>query len=145
MNKPTKFPGADHAITIGRNRNSVVVTVAGRLIADSSRALVLREGSRPPVFYIPREDVDMALLQRSDLVTHSRYKGDCTHYSIPVGGARSVNAAWSYQTPHPAVAAIKGHVAFYPDRVDKIVEWFGDFPSPLPGHDLAFGPMQYGG
>jgi len=29
---------------------------------------------------------------------------------------------WTYENPYPAVAQIKGHVAFYPDRVDEIAE-----------------------
>ena len=143
MSKSIKIPGADHAIAIVPSRNSVVVTVAGRVIADTARALVLREASHTPVFYIPRRDVDMALLLRSDHVTYCPYKGDCAYYSIPIGGHRSVNAAWTYEAPYTAVAAIRDHLAFYPDRVDSIVEWFGDYPSPLPGHDLALGPVEY--
>ncbi len=48
------------------------------------------------------------------------YKGDCSYYSIPMGGERSINAVWSYEAPYPAVAEIKDYVAFYPDRVDSI-------------------------
>jgi uncharacterized protein (DUF427 family) len=145
MNKPTRIPGAGHAITIEPSPYAVVATVAGKVIACSARALVLREPSYPPVFYIPRQDIDMTLLQRSDHTTYSPHKGDCAYYSIPAGGERSVNAAWIYEAPFAAVAAIKDHLAFYPDRIDSIVEWFADYPSPLPGHDLALGPVQHPG
>ena len=145
MNRPVKHPGADHAITIVASPNPIVVTLAGRVIADTARALVLRETSHAPVLYIPREDIDMALLMRSDHATYSPHKGDCAYYSVLVGGQRSVNAAWSYEAPFAAVAAIKDHIAFYPDRVDSIVEWFGDCPSTLPGYDLAPGPVQHAG
>lgn len=64
----------------------------------------------------------MTLLERSDHRTYCPYKGDCAYYSIPLGGGRSVNAVWTYEAPYPAVAAIAGHVAFYPDRVDAIEE-----------------------
>jgi uncharacterized protein (DUF427 family) len=96
------------------------VTLAGQVIADSRRALVLCEAAYPPVLYIPREDADMALLERTAHATYCPYKSDCAYYSIPSGGARSVNAVWSYEAPYPAVAAIEGHLAFYPDRVDLI-------------------------
>ena len=70
--------------------------------------------------YIPRADVDMSLLESTDHLTHCPYKGDASYFSIPVGGARSANAVWSYERPHAAVAVIRDHLAFYPDRVDEI-------------------------
>jgi uncharacterized protein (DUF427 family) len=100
----------------------VLITVAGHVIADTRAALTLREASYPAVQYIPREDVAMALLERTGHTTYCPYKGDCSYYSIPLGGERSVNAVWSYETPFPAVAAIRNHVAFYPSRVDAIEE-----------------------
>ncbi len=118
--KPMKIPGPDHPITIAPAPGRVVVTVAGRVIADSANALSLREASYPPVLYVPRRDVDMALLSRTSHATYCPYKGDCAYFSIPLGGERSVNAVWTYETPYPAVAAIKDHLAFYPDRVDAI-------------------------
>lgn len=74
------------------------------------------------MLYIPRDDADMTLLQRTDHATYCPYKGDCAYYSIPAGGARAVNAVWTYEQPYPAVDAIRGHLAFYPDRVDSIEE-----------------------
>jgi len=70
--------------------------------------------------YIPRRDVDMAALARSDHTSYCPYKGEASYFSIPIGGERSTNAVWTYETPFPAMAAIKGYVAFYPDRVDEI-------------------------
>lgn len=118
--KPRKIPGPDHPITIERSPSRVVVTVGGRTIADSSEVLTLREASYPPVVYIPRKDVDMSLLERTDHATYCPFKGDCAYYSIPAGGEKSVNAVWTYEQPYPAVAEIAGHLAFYPTRVDKI-------------------------
>ncbi len=120
--KPMKIPGPDHPITIAANPLRVVVSVAGRIVADTRDALTLREAGYRAVQYIPRKDVDMSLLQRTDHTTYCPYKGDCAYYSIPAGGARSVNAVWTYETPYAAVAGIKDHVAFYPDRVEKIEE-----------------------
>ena len=120
--KTIKIPGPDHPITIERNRKRVVVSIGGTVLADSRDALILREAGYPAVQYIPRKDVDMTLLERTDHVTYCPYKGDCAYYSIPAGGDRSINAVWSYEEPYAAVAAIKGHVAFYLDRVGAIEE-----------------------
>ena len=120
--KPIKIPGPQHPITIEPNPKRVVVSVAGRVVADSRNALTLREASLRPVQYIPRSDVDMTLLERTDHATYCPYKGDCAYYSIPAGGERSVNAVWTYEAPYEAVAAIKDHIAFYPERVDAIEE-----------------------
>ena len=119
--KPIRIPGPDHPIAIEASPSRVVVTVAGRVVADSSRTLVLREASYPPVHYVPREDVDFSLLVRTEHATYCPYKGDCAYDSIPSGGERSANAVWTYEAPYDAVARIKDHVAFYPDRVDSIV------------------------
>jgi uncharacterized protein (DUF427 family) len=117
-----KTPGPDHPITITPNRQRVLVRAAGALIADTRDALTLQEASYPPVYYIPRKDVDMKLLQRTDHSSHCPYKGDASYYSIPSGGEKSVNAVWTYENPYPAVAQIKEYVAFYPSRVDAIEE-----------------------
>jgi len=118
--KPVRIPGPDHPITIEKTPKRVRVTVAGKTIADSRDALTLREASYAPVQYIPRKDVDFGLLQRTTNTSHCPYKGDASYYSIVPGGERSVNAIWTYETPNPAVAQIKEHVAFYPTRVDAI-------------------------
>src|ERR1700741_560530 len=120
--KTIKIPGPDHPITIERNAHRIVVTVAGRIGAETRPALTLREASYPPVQYIPRKDVDTALLERTDHATYCPYKGDCAYYSIPLGGERSVNAVWTDEHPYDAVAPIKGHDSFYPDRVEAIEE-----------------------
>ena len=120
--KQVKLPDSDHPIAIQRNPARVVVSVAGRVVADTRNALTLREADYPLVQYIPREDVDLTQLERTDHATYCPYKGDCSYYSVPAGEKKSVNAVWTYENPYPAVVQIKGHVAFYPDRVDEIAE-----------------------
>jgi len=120
--KQIKIPCPDHPISMERNPARVVASVAGRVIADTRTALTLREADYPAVQYIPREDVDLSQLERTDHTTYCPFKGDCSYYSIPAGGKKSVNAVWTYENPYPAVAQIKGHVAFYPERVDEIAE-----------------------
>jgi uncharacterized protein (DUF427 family) len=121
--KTIKIPGPDHPITIERSLKRVVVSVGGAVLADSRDALILREASYPAVQYIPRKDVDMTLLERSAHATYCPYKGDCAYFSIPSGGKRAINAVWTYEAPYDAVAAIRNHLAFYPDRVDSIEEF----------------------
>ena len=118
--KPVKVPGPDHPITIERERNRVTVSVADHVIADTRDALTLREASYPAVLYIPRKDVDMTQLERTDHSTYCPYKGDCAYYSIPEGGERARNAVWTYETPYESVAEIKDHLAFYRDRVGAL-------------------------
>jgi len=118
--KTVKIPGPDHPIAIERNPGHVVVSVAGHVIADTREALTLHEAGHPAVQYIPRKDVDMTLLSRTDRTSYCPYKGDAGYFSIPAGGDRSTNAVWTYEAPYDAVAAIKDHLAFYPDRVDAI-------------------------
>jgi uncharacterized protein (DUF427 family) len=117
-----KQPGPDHPISIERNPRGVVVRVAGEVVANSKNALKLQEASYLAVFYVPRSDVDMSKLQRTDHTTYCPYKGECSYYSIPAGGAKSVNAVWSYEKPFASVSQIDHHLAFYPSRVDAIEE-----------------------
>jgi uncharacterized protein (DUF427 family) len=120
--KQIKQPGPDHQITIEANPARVVVSVAGRVVADTQDALTLREANYRPVQYIPIGDVDASLLEPTDHTSYCPYKGDCSYYSIPIGGEKSVNAMWTYEAPFAAVAEIKDRVAFYPERVDAIAE-----------------------
>ena len=120
--KPIKQPGPDHPITIEPNPARIVVSIAGRVLANTRDALTLREADYPPVQYIPRNDVDQSLIQATDHTSYCPFKGDASYYSVPAGGERSINAIWTYRDPHAAVAEIKDHVAFYPDRVDGIDE-----------------------
>lgn len=113
-----KVPGPDHPITIEKNPNRVVVTLGGQVLADTCNALTLREAKYPAVQYIPRADVDMARLIRTEHMTYCPFKGDCSYYSLPGGDERGINAVWTYEAPFPAVEAIRDHLAFYPDRVE---------------------------
>ena len=120
--KEIRVPGPDHPITVSPAPVRVRVMVAGRVVADSARALRLEESGYAPVYYLPRHDANMSLLVRTAHYTYCPYKGDCSYYSIPAGGSKSENAVWTYENPHNAVAGIKEHLAFYPLRVDAIEE-----------------------
>lgn len=114
------IPDESHPITIAPAAHRVRITHGGKVIADTRKALALMEASYPVVHYVPREDVDFTALTRTDHATHCPYKGDAAYYSINGEGGRSDNAIWTYETPYPAVAAIAGYLAFYPQRVDRI-------------------------
>jgi uncharacterized protein (DUF427 family) len=100
----------------------VRVIFNGRVVADTTRALTLREASLRPVQYIPRADADLGAFTRTAHSTHCPYKGDAAYYSLDVDGRTSANAVWTYEAPFAAVAEIKDHLAFYPSRVDRIEE-----------------------
>ena len=112
-----RVPGPDHPITIAPAGGRVTIRLGEVVIADSDRALELREASYPPVYYVPREDADMTRFTATDRRTHCPYKGDASYFSLRAGGIEAEDAAWSYRTPFAAVAPIAGHLAFYPAKV----------------------------
>jgi uncharacterized protein (DUF427 family) len=114
-----KTPGPDHPITVERSPCHVVVRSGSVVIAETDRALEMREAAYPTVFYVPFDDVDQRHLRRSEHHTWCPYKGEASYYGIVDGedGADLDAAVWYYDDPFPAVAEIKAHVAFYPDRV----------------------------
>lgn len=117
-----KLPGPEHPITIEPNQKRVVVRFAGKTIADTTRALALRESTYPAVQYIPRADVDMNALSRTEHTSHCPFKGDANYYSLRVEGQDATNAVWTYEHAYDAVKAIEGYLAFYPNKVDSIEE-----------------------
>ena len=117
-----KLPGPEHPIAIAHNGNRVRVRFSGKTIADTMRALTLKEASYPAVQYIPRADVKMELLKKTEHASHCPYKGDASYFSIASDDKTAENAAWSYEEPYPAMAEIGGYLAFYPRRVDEIEE-----------------------
>jgi uncharacterized protein (DUF427 family) len=112
-----KVPGPDHPISITPAGKHIRVTAGDLVIADTTRALTLKEATYPEVFYIPRSDATMDATLRTERVTHCPYKGDANYYSIKAGAQVLDNAIWTYETPHPAMAEIKDYLAFYPDKV----------------------------
>lgn len=123
MNQPAARPiSAAHPIVIEPSATRVIVRAGGEVLADSGRALKLREAQYPAVIYIPRADVNMALFEKSAHQTYCPYKGNASYYSLRTEQSSVANAAWSYETPYEQVGSIAGHLAFYPDRVDAIQE-----------------------
>ncbi|MBZ6077667.1 DUF427 domain-containing protein [Microvirga puerhi] len=118
-----KTPDPDHPITISQNPHRIRVVLGGFIVAETTEALTLREGSLEPMHYIPRKDARMDLMDRTDHKTHSPYKGDASYFTVTAGGLVRENAALSYEKPSSAVREIAGYLAFFPNRVDAIEEF----------------------
>jgi uncharacterized protein (DUF427 family) len=116
-----KLPSAEHPITIHPTEARVVVRAQGRVIAESTAALTLNEAGYDPVQYIPVSDVDMTALRSMTTTSYCPYKGDASYYSIEWPDGEITDAVWTYQHPYPAMEAIAGHLAFYPDKVEVVV------------------------
>jgi uncharacterized protein (DUF427 family) len=95
------------------------VAFGGETLAETTRALVLRETAHVPVYYFPRDHVRMDLMHPSDHTTHCPFKGNAVYWSITVGDRHSKNAVWGYPTPYDEVPELADYVAFYWDRVDQ--------------------------
>jgi uncharacterized protein (DUF427 family) len=115
-----RIPGLDHPIDIEPTDGRVRIRLGGRVVAESSAALTLREASYPPVQYVPLADVDPAVLEPSSHTSYCPFKGKATYYSLKVGDRVVPDSVWTYVDPHDAVAPIKDHVAFYVDKMDSV-------------------------
>jgi uncharacterized protein (DUF427 family)/CBS domain-containing protein len=133
MTKDVRVPDEHHPITIDSDTDRVVARVEDTIIADTTAALTLREAGYPPVHYIPLDDVVPGTLHPSKTHSYCPYKGEASYYNVVLpGGRQLVDAVWTYATPHPAMAAIANHVAFYADRVQVSTE----VPAGHPAMDL---------
>ena len=119
-----KFP--NHRIRLKPVRVRVRVTYQGEILADTNQAVALEEPMgadtstvAPIVYYIPRKDVKTQRLVRTPKKTHCPFKGDATYYSLRKGGE---DVVWSYEQPYDEMTAIKGRLAFYPDKVTITTE-----------------------
>ena len=108
----------EHRVDIERCRGRASATYAGETIADSARALMVRETGHPPAVYFPVADVAMRRLRATDRRTRCPWKGEASYWTVAVGGGEAGNAAWGYPDPIPAAAALKEHIAFYADRIE---------------------------
>ena len=123
MTRTVKIPDAAHPISIRPTGSRVTVRVGGAVVAATDSALSLAESTYPVVQYIPIDDVEQALLERTITQTYCPYKGDASYYSVKTpDGTTEADVIWTYEHPYPSVAEIAGHVAFYPDRAEITVD-----------------------
>jgi uncharacterized protein (DUF427 family) len=90
----------------------------GRLLAESSRPLLLFETLLPTRFYLPRADVAVDL-EPSETVSYCAYKGRASYFSVPGGPA---DIAWTYHQPLREAEPVRDLVTFFNERVDVIVD-----------------------
>jgi uncharacterized protein (DUF427 family) len=115
--KQMNTSGPNPVITLEQLPACLVVKFHGIQVAASAHVLVLKEANYPPVYYVPREDVDEKYFARTDHTSYCPYKGDASYFSLQVPGAESANAVWTYEHPKISVKDIQNYVAFYPDQV----------------------------
>lgn len=107
---------SDH-ITLRKADGSYSIRGAGSVLGESNDVIELSEGDYAPVLYVPRKDLAMALFDQTDHTTHCPHKGDATYFTLQAKSGPIVNAAWSYENPKEGLEDIRGHLAFYPDKV----------------------------
>jgi len=117
MSRQRLLPSPAHPITVTPTRKRVTATVGNLVVADTANALTLQESTYPAVQYIPLDDVDRSVLERTDTQTYCPFKGDASYYSVKTADGDLVDAVWTYEQPYDSVADIAGHVAFYPNKV----------------------------
>ena len=110
-----KYP--DYRVDLEPHSTRVQVRLGEETIADSERALRVLETRHDPVIYLPREDVRMELLERTDHETFCPFKGEASYWTVRAAGRVEENAVWSYEAPFDQVAGLKDYVAFYTDRL----------------------------
>ena len=111
-----KYP--DYRVDLDPSERRVRVRIGGELIADTERALIVRETKHDPVTYVPLADVRGDLIEPTDHTTFCPFKGDASYWTVRVGDQTFENVLWGYPEPFEEVAGIAGYVAFYPDRVE---------------------------
>jgi adenylate cyclase len=122
-NEPEVRSHSGYRLIIEPGRKRIRAILGGETVAESDRALVMHETGYRPVPYVPREDVRMDLLRPSRQHTYCPFKGDASYWTAEIGGRRFENVAWSYDDPYEEAAIVRGHIAFYWDRLDA---WFED-------------------
>lgn len=119
-----KAPGhrehPDHKVAERQLSERIRVSVAGQTIAESSDVVRVEEDGSPIRYYFPRADVDMKLLQPSAMTSQCPFKGVANYFSIKLGDKELKNAIWSYEDPYEEHLALKGHLAFYDDKLPEI-------------------------
>jgi uncharacterized protein (DUF427 family) len=123
------YPRPPSAEVTGRH---VVVELAGKVLADTRRAVRVCETSHPPVYYVPREDLTPGVLERGQGGSWCEWKGAATYWDAVVDGRRVAGVAWSYEDPSSGYEHLRGAVAFYPGLVDRAVV-DGEQVRPQPG------------
>ena len=119
---PTERAHAGYHLTLEPSDKRFGVVFGGEIIAESDRALVMHETRLTPVYYFPREDVRMDLLEKTNHHTHCPFKGNASYWSLKIDGKTAKNVVWGYEDPYDEAEGVRNHVAFYWDAMDEWTE-----------------------
>ena len=127
MSTRASHPGTGargHRVDVVRGTQHVTVMIDGRLVAETSRPLLVHETGLPVRYYLPPEDVDLTLFEPTDTHTTCPFKGEAAYWTYrgTGGGEPRRDAVWTYPKPISAVAEIKDHLSFYDTVADIAVE-----------------------
>jgi uncharacterized protein (DUF427 family) len=111
-----------HRVDVLKSSRYVRVKVNGEVVAETQRPKILFETGLPPRYYMPPEDVREEALLKSEKTTQCPYKGIASYYSVEAGGERVEDLVWYYPEPIPETTTIKGHLAFFNEKVDLEVD-----------------------
>jgi uncharacterized protein (DUF427 family) len=113
------FESPKHRILFEADARRLRAYVADSLVLDTRRAHLLHETGIKPVVYVPLEDFDGALLERTATTTHCPFKGDASYWSLRVGEDVRADAVWAYEQPLESAPWLRGFAAVYSGRVDR--------------------------
>ena len=131
-----------------QTQKQIRVVYDGIVIAQTNRAIRVLQTGHPPVYYIPREDIQMKYLIPVDKTSTCEFKGTASYYDIKGATKKDHNVAWSYLNPTPGYEMIRDYIAFYPKLMDgcyvdnervqpEADEYFGGWVT----HDIV-GPFE---
>jgi len=120
---PSGGSHAGYRLTLDPCDRQVRGEFGGARIVDSDRVLVMHETRLAPVYYFPRDDVRMDLMEKTGHRTHCPFKGNASYWTLKAGGKEAANAVWSYEEPYDEAEGVRDYVAFYWDALDA---WFED-------------------
>ena len=123
-------PGANkypqHSIKIHREKQTAVALYQGQILAKSVNAILLEEKGCQPVLYFPMKDIQTELLKQSESKSICPFKGEARYYSLAAQlkdeGLPAGDVAWLYPEVYDEVAQIAGHLAFYPEKIEILME-----------------------
>ncbi len=110
----------DHVVAFRPAGKRVTVRFGGQVIAETDKAVLCEETGHGPVYYVPMTDTRAHLFRPTATRSYCPFKGEASYWSVSAGGTDGRDVAWSYDLPYDEAVAIRGHLAFYPDRVDAI-------------------------
>jgi uncharacterized protein (DUF427 family) len=116
-----KAPGYDrnpaHRVDLKPAGQRIRVVLGGETLADSRNATLVEETGYGPVYYFPRADVRMEMLERTQHSSYCPYKGTAAYWTLKAASQNALDAVWTYETPYDEALALKGLVSFWLQKI----------------------------